>query len=258
MATSRGSGAPGAGPGLGDARPDLPGTACRRPGGPALGAAAPGRRPRRPVSSGRRCRRGRQRALRPDAHDRGTRSPRHDPSRAARTGVAERGGGTHRRGAGTPAPGPESQGHPPPGTPDAGRGQDVATDVLAARRRCRPGSHGHRRCCPGRGRRLLASPDRVGGHADQGPAHLRPARHVSRAARDRPRDRLSLRRRRARRDRRRHLHRVPGLLHRRQRLLPAGARRPGAHRSRRPVLQRADRRGVCAPVHRHRAAACGC
>ena len=138
-----------------------------------------------------------------------------------------------------------------PRTPDAGRGQDAATDVLAARRRRRPGGPGRRRRRPRRRRRLLAGPDPGARHSDHGPAHLRPARRVSRGARAGPRGRLPLRGRRARRDRRRRLHRLPGLLHRRHRLLPAGPRRPGAHRSRRPLLQRADRRGVRAPVRRH-------
>ncbi len=251
MAAGRGPAVPGAGPGLGDARSDVPGPACRRPGGPALRAAPPRRRPRRPVSFRRRRRRGCQREVRPDPHDRGARPPRHDPSRAARPGAAGRGRGADPPGAGSTAAGPDSQGHPPPGPPDAGRGQDAATDVLAARRRRRPGSPGHRRSCPRRGRRLLASRDRGVGHADHGPAHLRPARRVSGGARGGPRGGLPLRRRRAWRDRGRHLHRLPGLLHRRHRLLPAGARRQGAHRSRWPLLQRDHRRGVRAPVRRH-------
>ena len=74
MAAGRGPAAPGAGPGLGDARPDVPGPACRRPG--------------RPVTCGRRRRRGRQRDIRPDAHDRGAGPSRHDPSRVARPGAA--------------------------------------------------------------------------------------------------------------------------------------------------------------------------
>ena len=93
-----------------------------------------------PVSSRRRRRRGRQREVRPDPHDRGAGPPRHDPSRAARPGAAGRDGGTDPPGAGPAAAGPDSQGHPPPAPPDAGRGQDAATDVLAARRRGRPWS----------------------------------------------------------------------------------------------------------------------
>ena len=251
MAAGRGPAAPGAGPGLGDARPGVPGPTCRRPGGPALRAAPPRRRPRRPVSSRRRRRRGRQREVRPDPHDRGAGPPRHDPSRAARPGAAGRDGGADPPGAGPTAAGPDSQGHPPPAPPDAGRGQDAATDVLAARRRGGPGRPGRRRRRPRRGRRLLAGCDRGVGHADHGPAHLRPARRVSGGARGGPRGGLPLRRRRARRDRGRHLHRLPGLLHRRHRLLPVGARRPGAHRSRWPLLQRDDRRGVRAPLRRH-------
>ena len=61
--------------------------------------------------------------------------------------------------------------------------------------------------------------------------------------RARSRGGLPLRRRRAGRDRRRHLHRLPGLLHRRHRLLPPRPRRPGAHRPRRALLQRALRAG---------------
>ena len=95
------------------------------------------------------------------------------------------------------------------------------------------------------------SPDPGVRHADDGPDHLRAARRVGRGARARPRGGLPVRRRRARRDRGRHLHRLPRLLHRCHRLLPAGTRRPGAHRSRRPLLQRDHGRGVRAPVRRH-------
>ncbi len=47
MATGRGPAVPGGGPGVGSARPGVPGPADRRPGGPALRAPPPGRRPRR-------------------------------------------------------------------------------------------------------------------------------------------------------------------------------------------------------------------
>ena len=76
-----------------------------------------------------------------------------------------------------------------------------------------------------------------------------PARRHGRP-RARPRGRLPLRRRHARKDRRRGLHRLPRLLHRRHPVLPARSRRPGPHRPRRRLLQRADDRradgGVCA------------
>ena len=77
--------------------------------------------------------------------------------------------------------------------------------------------------------------------------------------RDRPRDRLPLRRGEAGRHGRRPLHRLAGLLHRRHRRLPAGPRRPPAHRPRRHLLQRRSSRSRSAACTRSRASSrCSC
>ena len=85
----------------------------------------------------------------------------------------------------------------------------------------------------GLGGGVPAGPARPGG-----PAHrARPVRGLRRVPRVRARDRLPLRRRAARRDRRRHLPDLAVVLHQRHRLLPAQPGRPAANRPRRPVLQ---------------------
>ena len=79
---------------------------------------------------------------------------------------------------------------------------------------------------------------RAGAAGPGEPAHrVRPVGGLRGVPRVRARDRLPLRRRAARRDRRRHLPGLALVLHQRHRLLPARPRRPHPHRPRRPVLQ---------------------
>ena len=252
VATGSGRAPAGTRAGLGPARPVVPGPQDRRPGGPALGAPPPGRRARRAAPHLRRDRRRRQCGVRPDPHRRGRRAPDRHPAR----GSGSRGRRRGRRAAAAhscaPAAGAHPQGDAAPGPSYAPRRRAAHAAVVAADRPRRRGRHGHRRRRADRRRRLLERGERGLRDPDDSAGDLRAARRLRRRPRAGPRVGLPLRGRRARRDRRRCLHRVPGVLHRRHRLLPPRPRRPDPHRPRRALLQRPDGAGTRARVRRHR------
>ena len=258
MATGHGPAVPGAVQGSGLRDPAYLVRQDRRPGGPALRAPPPGRRPRRATAVVRRGRRRGERGVRPDADRRGRRAPHRHPARAARAGRRRRGRGAAAPGEGAAAAVPDPQGDAPAGTAYARAGRTARATLLAAGRAGLARRTRRRGRAAGDRRRLLACG--LGGvrHPDDSAADLRPAHRLGPRARVRSRRRLPLRRRRARRDRRGRLHRLPGVLHRRHRLLPARSRRPRAHRPRRPLLQRADRAGAGRRATSRRAAACCC
>ena len=218
--------------------PAAPRPPLRRPGHPAHRTAAPRRRGRR-----RRARRGadrrrRVRALRPPRQRRQHPLPRREEAAPAR---GARGGGRLEPAVaqGRPAARTEVPHRARPGTGRAAPGARLRLAVLASGPR--PGPRRARRlrrlaALRARGRRQPALGALRAGH------HARAVRggdRGDRLARDRPRHRLPLRRREARRPRRRHLPRLAGLLLRRHRRLPAEPPRPAAHGPRRRVLQRA-------------------
>ena len=210
---------------------------------------------------GRGRRHRRARLVRAPPRDR----PRATPPRAGSTGTATGTGTAGGAAARSPRPDGASRSSPSPREPVAGapvprhahprlghavprapaRAVLLRTGRRARDRRAR--RRGRLAAAPGQpDRRRRLDPGRPADAAlrDRDPAgrHGRP--------RARPRGRLPLRRRDAGKDRRRGLHRLPRLLHRRHAVLPARSRRPGPHRPRRRLLQRPhDRRadgGVCA------------
>ena len=238
LAGGPGPGGPRPRTGLGDAHSALPGASGRRAGRPALGAAAPGDRGARARALRRGGRRGGECVVRPPADHRRTAPPGADPPRA-------------------PGPGPRPGGRLG-AAPSHGSAAAVARpawhDPPPARRvRCRRSAPralrppGRRRVPAGVGRHGRL-PARTRGPAvgPAGPARLacaarRPLRAAYRGCavpRARSRGRLSVRRRHPGDGRVRGLPGLPGVLHRRHRLLPARPRRTAAHRPRGPVLQR--------------------
>ena len=152
-------------------------------------------------------------------------------------GIVARPGRPRRRADGQPTARPPGPGHAA-ARARGERGRNAAPAAVPPapghcrhRQRAGPGLLAVRHPRPGR--RAGAGAARPGGPARGG----RPDRDLGRVPRVRARDRLPLRRRAARPDRRRHLPDLAVVLHQRHRLVPAQPRRAAAHRPWRPLLQ---------------------